>query len=131
MLLAVQTHVVLHVWLCFAVLFLQELHLTSISSVRLGLPPPPCAQQQQPGPAVAVPFAPPRPFVYLVPAAPTAPVLPSLKALVLDGNFGVSDDVLLGLLAHAPQLSSLNLVLAGVYGLAFFSFHIGIVSTYM
>jgi hypothetical protein len=57
----------------------------------------------------------------LVPTAPTAPVLASLKALVLDGNFGVSDDVLLGLLAHAPQLSSLNLVLAGVYRSTLFS----------
>jgi hypothetical protein len=31
----------------------------------------------------------------------------------MDGNFGISDDLLASLLAHAPQLNSLNLVLAG------------------
>lgn len=93
---------------------LQELNLTSISTVRLGLPPPPQRQQQQqqPMPAVAVPFAPPRPFVAMS-MAPAAPVLPNLHSLVLDGNFGVSDELLGSLLAHAPQLYSLNLVLAG------------------
>jgi hypothetical protein len=62
---------------------------------------------------VAVPFAPPRPFVYLAPAPPPPPCLPGLRGLVLDGNFGVSDELLASLLAHAPQLRSLNLVLAG------------------
>jgi len=91
---------------------LQELNLTSISNVRLGLPPPPQRQQQQAMPAVAVPFAPPRPFVAMS-VSPAAPALPNLHSLVLDGNFGVSDDLLGSLLAHAPQLYSLNLVLAG------------------
>lgn len=102
------------VLLC-AVCGLQELTLTSISTVRLGLPPPPCAQsqQQQSEPAVAVPFAPPRPFVPLAPAVPCEPVLPTLHSLVMDGNFGISDELLASLLAHAPQLYSLNLVLAG------------------
>lgn len=62
---------------------------------------------------MAVPFAPPRPFVCLAPAPPPQPCLPGLKALVLDGNFGVSDELLANLLAHTPQLCSLNLVLAG------------------
>lgn len=93
---------------------LEELNLTSISTVRLGLPPPPCQQPaQQLEPAAAVPFAPPKPFVYMVPSAPSAPVLPSLRGLVLDGNFGLSDELFDGLLSHAPKLDSLNLVLAG------------------
>lgn len=95
---------------------LQELTLTSISTVRLGLPPPPCTQpqqQQQPEPAVAVPFAPPRPFVPMAPAVSAEPVLPTLASLVMDGNFGISNELLAGLLAHAPQLNSLTLVLAG------------------
>lgn len=49
----------------------------------------------------------------MAPAAPSAPVLPSLKGLVLDGNFGIGDELFASLLAHAPQLSSLNMVLAG------------------
>lgn len=97
--------------LCYV---LQELTLTSISTVRLGLPPPPCMQpQQQLEPVAAVPFAPPRPFVPMAFAVSSLPVLPTLQSLVMDGNFGVSDDLLASLLAHAPQLSSLNLVLAG------------------
>jgi hypothetical protein len=93
---------------------LQELNLTSISTVRLGLPPPPCqAPAQAQEPVAAVPFAPPKPFVYMAPAAPAAPVLPSLRGLVLDGNFGLSDELFDALLAHAPKLDSLNLVLAG------------------
>jgi hypothetical protein len=78
---------------------LRELSLTSISTVRLGLPPAP------PAPAPGAPGA--------APAPARVPVLPELRSLVLDGNFGVSDDLLGTLLRHAPQLASLSLVLAG------------------
>jgi hypothetical protein len=51
-----------------------------------------------------------------MPLAPTVsnqPVLPTLQSLIIDGNFGISDDLLASLLAHAPQVNTLNLVLAG------------------
>lgn len=70
---------------------LEELNLTSISTVRLTLPPPPPPAGSK--------------------AAGT--VLPALRSLLLDGNFGVSDELLASLLGHAPQLASLTLVLTG------------------
>ncbi|KIZ03499.1 hypothetical protein MNEG_4461 [Monoraphidium neglectum] len=68
---------------------LEELSLTSISSVRL---------------------APPAPFD---PAYMAAPPLGALRALALDGNFGLNDALLPALTAQLPALRSLSLVLAG------------------
>jgi hypothetical protein len=68
---------------------LEELALTSISSVRL---------------------APPAPFD---PAYMSAPPLGALRVLALDGNFGLNDALLPALTAQLPALRSLALVLAG------------------
>jgi hypothetical protein len=68
---------------------LEELSLTSISSVRL---------------------APPAPFD---PAFMSAHALGSLRSLALDGNFGLNDALLPALTAQLPALRGLALVLAG------------------
>lgn len=68
---------------------LEELSLTSISSVRL---------------------TPPAPFD---PAYMAAPPLGALRSLALDGNFGLNDALLPALTTQLPALRSLALVLAG------------------
>jgi hypothetical protein len=70
---------------------LQELSLTSISTVRLAVP----AAAQHPTPA-----------------------LPQLRSLVLDGSFGLTDSLLQAVVAAAPCLSALTLVLTGRQGLS-------------
>jgi hypothetical protein len=104
---------------------LRELSLTSISTVRLGLPPAP-PQQPLDSASSCSSAAPPAAAAGAAQdtaaaassssssggGAPVA-VLPRLRSLVLDGNFGVSDELLAALLGHAPRLSALSLVLAG------------------
>jgi hypothetical protein len=68
---------------------LQELSLTSISTVRL-----------------VVPTA----------AQCAAAALPKLRSLVLDGSFGLTDALLQIVVAAAPRLSALTLVLTGRQG---------------
>uniref|UniRef100_A0A383VU83 F-box domain-containing protein n=1 Tax=Tetradesmus obliquus TaxID=3088 RepID=A0A383VU83_TETOB len=70
---------------------LEELSLTSISTVRL-----------------AVPSA----------AQRSTPALPQLRSLVLDGCFGLTDSLLQALVAAAPRLAALTLVLTGRQGLS-------------
>jgi hypothetical protein len=70
---------------------LQELNLTSISTVRL-----------------AVPTA----------AQCAAAALPKLRSLLLDGSFGLTDALLQIVVAAAPRLSALTLVLTGRQGLS-------------
>eukprot|EP00882_Tetradesmus_deserticola_P001710 GHRQ01001839.1.p1 GENE.GHRQ01001839.1~~GHRQ01001839.1.p1 ORF type:complete len:641 (+),score=278.24 GHRQ01001839.1:440-2362(+) len=70
---------------------LQELSLTSISTVRL-----------------AVPTA----------AQCATAALPKLRSLVLDGSFGLTDALLQVVVAAAPRLAALTLVLTGRQGLS-------------
>lgn len=74
----------------------QELSLTSISSVRLAVPSS-LATATDRGAAAS---------------AATAP-LRGLSRLTMDGNFGISDVLLTNLVAAAPHLTSLTMVLTG------------------
>eukprot|EP00878_Enallax_costatus_P006288 GHUV01006592.1.p2 GENE.GHUV01006592.1~~GHUV01006592.1.p2 ORF type:complete len:501 (+),score=189.27 GHUV01006592.1:1221-2723(+) len=74
---------------------LQELSLTSISSVRLAVPSSSNITAADSAAAVA--------------GAP----LSGLSKLAMDGNFGISDALVANLVAAAPHLTSLTMVLTG------------------
>lgn len=90
---------------------LEELSLTSISTVRLAVPR--SAAFSNTNYSSSTFLGPADPAAAAAAAALTSPVLPNLHSLVMDGNFGMSDELLAGLVAHTPYLASLTLVLAG------------------
>eukprot|EP00879_Flechtneria_rotunda_P005500 GHRR01005793.1.p1 GENE.GHRR01005793.1~~GHRR01005793.1.p1 ORF type:complete len:596 (+),score=233.50 GHRR01005793.1:1048-2835(+) len=80
---------------------LEELSLTSISTVRLALPAAP--KGCSPANCSATGSSASQPNV----------LLPSLRSLVLDGNFGLCDELLGTIVFQAPCMRSLTLVLTG------------------
>jgi hypothetical protein len=91
---------------------LEELSLTSISTVRLAVPRSSAFSNTNYSSSTFLGPADPTTAAAAA-VASTAPVLAHLHSLVMDGNFGISDELLAGLVAHTPNLRSLTLVLAG------------------